>query len=808
MKLLQCWLLAVAICLCTATMGQSATSSILLGIGRTACTSGTHSLQRFTFNPTLNTLSPTGPLCVPSLGTPGFSISRAVIDYNPKDQQLYYFRRVARAGAPTIFDTYVWRWNPATCATGSLPPIQTFLNEYLTLAFDAEGNGWMINLIPQPGGTHNLTMRKVDFTTSTIGAPIPISLPAGVNIYQANGDLLITPSGNLFFAYDNKLLTVNYQDYGVNPLNATYIDTIALPQPGQSLIGLGYANGKFVGSFVKTTAPQACGYGEIDILTGDRTNIILTSGSYVSYDNTSVASGIGVAKNLVSVTPVGPAGTYDVVYDVYVKNYGTYPVSNVQVTDDLRNVVSNAGNLLSASAALIDNPAGVAINPGYNGASNQNLLAANQTLPNAPLTNNHFTVRITARFRNVVAGVVYNNQAVATGTGFSGVALQDASTNGTNPDLNLNDKPDDPSENVVTPFVVTVASETPPCATLTTVLHNQDFGTGADQSTLPAGVTNSYTGSTTAPLAEERFVITANPNTYNTAYWNAIAGRGGSGRMMVVNADVQNDVIYSTTVAGLCSNLKYSFSAWVANLSNNAQKSFCAAVGGFKNPKLNFRIRDGVSGLVLTNISTGDITSSSWTEYGMRFVLPGGSTSLIMEIINEGEGGCGNDLAIDDIRFGLCDPAPTVTATASSAGCMGGSASLSAALSDPTVISGPVEYQWQFSTDNITFNNIAGATAATYAIPAFGAGNVGYYRALIAASGSIANASCRYTSNAYHLTAKTTSTAPTGATTSANNTCPSDAATLTVQGGSLGTNAVWRWYSGSCGGTLVGSTLR
>lgn len=109
-------------------------------------------------------------------------------------------------------------------------------------------------------------------------------------------------------------------------------------------------------------------------------------------------------------------------------------------------------------------------------------------------------------------------------------------------------------------------------------------------------------------------------------------------------------------------------------------------MGGFKYPKLNVRIKDAVSGVILTSISTGDITSSSWTEYGMRFVLPTGYANVTLEIINEGEGGCGNDVAIDDIQFGLCDAAPTVTLNTPASGCLGGSTVFSAALSDPSAI--------------------------------------------------------------------------------------------------------------------------
>jgi gliding motility-associated-like protein len=40
---------------------------------------------------------------------------------------------------------------------------------------------------------------------------------------------------------------------------------------------------------------------------------------------------------------------------------------------------------------------------------------------------------------------------------------------------------------------------------------------------------------------------------------------------------------------------------------------------------------------------------------------------------------------------------------------------------------------------------------------------------------------------------------------SANPICPGDNTTLTVNGGTLGTGANWEWYTGSCGGTAVGS---
>jgi hypothetical protein len=51
----------------------------------------------------------------------------------------------------------------------------------------------------------------------------------------------------------------------------------------------------------------------------------------------------------------------------------------------------------------------------------------------------------------------------------------------------------------------------------------------------------------------------------------------------------------------------------------------------------------------------------------------------------------------------------------------------------------------------------------------------------------------------------TFSTVATSVTASTNTTCGKTSVTLSVQGGSLGSDASWVWYSGSCGGTFVGT---
>ena len=156
---------------------------------------------------------------------------------------------------------------------------------------------------------------------------------------------------------------------------------------------------------------------------------------------TQISSGVGAAKKLVSVTPTGTPNQYDVVYDVYTKNFGTMPITNVMVKDSLGGVNGNA-NVSNVSTAFVGPvPGGFVLDPSFNGTSNVNIINPGGTLKNYPTDSSYFTIRITARFSNILSGVVYNNSAVATANGFNSRALRDSATNGSNPDLNQNDKP-------------------------------------------------------------------------------------------------------------------------------------------------------------------------------------------------------------------------------------------------------------------------------------------------------------------------------------------------------------------------------
>jgi len=803
-----------------------ATVSIPFAVGTQSCIGTTASVNYYTYNETTNALANASnpAVCTPWLriGTSGntstansFKSGGASISYNPQDKNIYYFWTTY---SPSV-QTYVWRWPVGTCAgsntsySARLAPLRSFAYDILGVAFDKSGNGYILEFgttIP-----NTAYMRSIDFATGVIGVQKQLSFTGGAVIYQDNvtGDVAISPSGQMYFVADNKLFTPDYASYSgaSTTINCTYIDTIKTPGAG-GLVGLTYAQGELIASYTNGTGSgKTCTYNELNPLTGGVSSISGSSLRSVS-DFASVISGIGVSKKLVSVPVYSATNQYDVEYDVYVQNYGNYPLTSVQVTDDLRNIngggTTGAANVNIISKTLISGPAGLTINNAYDGETNFNLLAAGQTLSNLP-GQNSFTIRIKCRLSNILQGKVYNNSATATAVGFNNAAVTDISTNGTSPDLNSNDKPDDAGENQPTPLLIAVAAQTPPCGTLGQVFYSETFGTGATEASLPAspGGTTTYTGSNTQPLAIDRYMLATNANMGdNTKFISLADHTDGTGRMMIVNADATDKVFYAGILGALCANQQYSLSFYAAFIGNPAYKTICDGFGGFKYPKVKMRVKDGTTGLVIAEISTADITATSWNQYGMKWVMPAGYSNITFELINDGQGGCGNDIALDDIQFGTCDAAPMVSVSAVSAGCIGTGATLSTTLSDASVIPGTKEYQWQVSNDNVTYTNISSATTSTFSIASVSAGDVNkYYRILVAATGNMSSENCRYASPGFLLTAKTSSTAPTVITKSKTIFCPGESVTLQASGATLGANAVYRWYLGSCGGTLIGT---
>ncbi len=819
-------------CIVQNAFAQPATFSNPLGIGRNNCgqTGGVDSLYYLNYtSPNLSNSATPITACRPRLRTnfaplsgyaaanKPFVIFNASIAFNPADQMIYYVWTDYNIPAP--YKSYIWRWSPTTCPMPAVPGLDTFRTfntDIGGITFDANGLAWQLEFIgPAP---FKGMLRQVNFTTGAVGIPDTLDLTGGKKLWNVGtGDITLTPSGQMYFVFNNKLFTPDYASAGgpTKHITCTYIDTVRLPAGKTGLPGLAFGSGDLIASYSPGTG---CIFKKIDPVTGDTASINYTyaagRGIYAT-DMTQINSGIGPSKRLISTTFTGTPGQYDVVYEVYTRNYGTVGLTNVQLTDNLA-AINGLANVSNVTATLFSNPAGVTINPAYNGTSNINLLAAGQTLPCYPVANNNFTIRISCRLSNLLNGVVYNNSAIATANGFKNVALRDSSTNGSNPDLNQNDKTDDAGEGQPTPLVILLTPITPPCIMLDTALYIQNFGNGVGLSNIipPSAAVPSagstYIGSATAPLPIDRFTVTDNANNGDPANWlNLTDHTGGvNGRMLLVNADASANIMYRDTLPVSCSGQQYSLSFWAAFIGNAAYQTVCDGLGGFKYPVILVRIRDRTTGLVITQYTSDTIKLTSWQLHGLKWVMPTGYTNVILEMINAAPGGCGNDVALDDIMYGVCDPVPTVSLNNPGGTCLGSSVTFSANLSDPTVIPGIKDYQWQWSPAPGTgpWTNVTGGNAVNYTInPVMPTDTGRYYRVIVAAQGNIGNITCQYISPGIKLVGETLSIAATAATKNKNNICPGISVNLGITGGTLGTNANWRWYTGNCGTTLIGT---
>lgn len=222
-----------------------------------------------------------------------------------------------------------------------------------------------------------------------------------------------------------------------------------------------------------------------------------------------------------------------------------------------------------------------------------------------------------------------------------------------------------------------------------------------------------------------------------------------NGYFMLVNASYQPGAFYIDTVNVLCSNTTYEFAAWVINILRSGSCSFSGI-----EPNLTFSI-EKTDGTVLQTYNTGNIPTSgsqAWKQYGFFFATPPDVSRVVVRITNNAPGGCGNDLALDDITFRPCGP--LVSASIDGDGttqnlCEGQAAQFNLSCNISSGYTSPY-FQWQQSTDKgNTWTDIPGANSITLQRNFLPTTPVGSYQYRLAVS-KIENANiaaCRVNSN-------------------------------------------------------------
>jgi uncharacterized repeat protein (TIGR01451 family) len=796
---------------------QRASNSIPIGVARTSCTGGSSTMAYYNYNEVTNILSNAGSpsSCIPALriGGSGFTYTANLssVSYNPKDTNIYYlYTNLA------IPRTYIWKWPVGTCPSTSIDTIRSFNYDILGVSFDNDGTGYMLEF-EGSASPYKSFLRSIDFTTGAIGQKDTLELTNGKILHRTGtGDIVISPNGLMYFACDNKLFSPRFKDYGQpeRKITAQFIDTVITSTPTIDLVALTYAQGSLISNFTGSTT--GCNYFEITPgLTYDAP--INNTSTNRMVDGATVVSGLGVAKRLVSYSVVS-SGVYDLGYEILIKNNGTIPIRNVQVFDTLSKI-NPSGVVSNVSTSFVTNPGSAfVLNSGYNGTSNTSLLTSSTTpLNNFPSNTNTIVIRVNCRITNLIPGIEYRNWAVATANGFNGIALRDSSTNGTNPDLNNNGVADNRGENRPTPFYINTLTIGGVCNSFANFVYNQDFGTGTGlTSTIPIEPSKSrraftnYTGTSTAPVGVDNFTVSNNAINGNSTEWVNLTDHTGNtnGRMLLVNADNSQNIFYRDTVE-LCGGHEYSIALWAAMLTNASQQAVCLALGGTRYPRIRLRIYDVNTNLRLADTVSPSFILNSWSQVGFRWVMPSNYSNIYFELINEGNGGCGNDIAIDDIQIGTCSPDPTISILAPANSCPGFAATFTANIANSSVIPGPKQYRLEVSNDGATdWNTVITTNQNSYTInPTLSTDLNKYYRFILAdsASGNIDVTTCRFISNVAFLSGKNISIPADSAKQQKLLSCPGEPVRLRALGGDSGTNGTWQWYTGSCGGVLIGT---
>ncbi len=240
----------------------------------------------------------------------------------------------------------------------------------------------------------------------------------------------------------------------------------------------------------------------------------------------------------------------------------------------------------------------------------------------------------------------------------------------------------------------------------------ENFGTmldGVDRRNYPVDGVVQYNYQPSGALGLESYIITNNPSLGNSTWANAIDHTGGyRGAMLLVNPSVAPSQFYQKTVTGLCPGSVYNFSAWLMNVNtNDVFSKDCRS--GYQYAGVTFRVVDAANtARVLNEFKTNSVSmmlgsrGPTWQRYGGTFIVPSDVNAVTVFIVNDKPGGCGNDIAIDDIEFSYCSPSIVAKIDGDvdlkEVLCEGAPITLSASYQPTGYFVDPV-YQWQMSDD-------------------------------------------------------------------------------------------------------------
>ncbi len=314
---------------------------------------------------------------------------------------------------------------------------------------------------------------------------------------------------------------------------------------------------------------------------------------------------------------------------------------------------------------------------------------------------------------------------------------------------------------------------------------NITFGSGANPGPPLTGAITSYQYIAGDCPNDGSYTVRNNTSQCFGSTWYSIPSDhtgDPNGYFMLVNASYQPGEFYLDTVRGLCGSTTYEFAAWIMNV---ILPSACGS--NSIQPDLTFRI-ERTDGTILQTYNTGNIpppAAIQWKQYGFFFTTPASVSDVVLRIFNNAPGGCGNDLAIDDITFRPCGPqlTPTIVGSASttSSFCQGTfeyytfTCSVSAGFNNPV-------FKWQVRTNSGPWYDVPITNLNTLNAVFVPQTPVSTYqfRMLVAEAGNMGSVQCRIASEPI-----TVNVLGNPVTTAANDgpVCEKKSLVLTASGG-------------------------
>jgi gliding motility-associated-like protein len=261
-------------------------------------------------------------------------------------------------------------------------------------------------------------------------------------------------------------------------------------------------------------------------------------------------------------------------------------------------------------------------------------------------------------------------------------------------------------------------------------IFHEDFEAAAE---LPPGTT-SYSYVNQDPQDGE-YTVSNQIGNFITSWHSSLPPNTVSNRnALIVNASFNSGRFYRTEISGLCENTTYEFSAFLMNVYDRS--SMVCENGGIPI-NVRFEIWDETDSNLLKEGNTGNIpslNSPEWEQYALTFQTEPGQEAVILKMFNNGEGGCGNDLAIDDIIFRSCGDLTTVTSENGinrlDVCAEDAPVSLSLEATPDFSVYNSHAYQWQESNDNENWSDIPGENDEVYNTSALNATR--YFRVKVA----------------------------------------------------------------------------